>query len=86
MIFTWSRIIWKGLHVIPASAKLEVTWEFSKDFSGSDHYISCYYGQDGDSWKEVENDHMGLWTVKESLKSGSSNVSSGNFPEILYYI
>lgn len=79
------RIKLKGLHEVKAGSKLEIACQIAKSFADNG-YISCYYGDGGDSWKEVENEHMGLWAVEYSSKSGSSSVGYGNFPEIMYYV
>lgn len=79
------RIKLKGLYEVKAGSKLEITCQIAKSFSDNS-YISCYYGEGGDNWKDVENEHMGLWTVEYSSKSGSSSVGYGNFPEIMYYV
>ena len=75
----------KKLHEIKAGSKLEITLQIAKTFT-TNEYVSCYYGEKGDDWAQVENEHMGLWTVKYSDKSGSSSVGYGNVPEIMYYV
>ena len=79
------RMKTKKLHEIKAGSKLELTLQIAKTFS-TNEYVSWYYGERGDDWATVENEHMGLWTVEYSSKSGSSSVGYGNFPEIMYYV
>ena len=79
------RIKLKGLYEVRAGSLLEVTCSIAKTLT-TNEYISCYYGEGGDSWKEVENEDMGLWEVVYSPKSGSSSIGYGNFPEIMYYV
>jgi len=81
----YCRLKTKNLIEIKAGSKLEITTQIAKQFSNNE-YVSCYYGDGGDRWATVENEHMGLWTVEASSKSGSSSVGYGNFPEIMYYI
>lgn len=79
------RIKLDGFYEVKAGSKLEITASFSKNFD-SNEYVSTYYGDTGDQWKDVENEHMGLWAVEYSNKSGSTSVGYGNFPEIMYYV
>uniref|UniRef100_A0A7S3K7D7 PHR domain-containing protein n=1 Tax=Euplotes crassus TaxID=5936 RepID=A0A7S3K7D7_EUPCR len=79
------RIILKKFHSIKANSKLEITAQLTR-VGSSDSYLDFYYGEQGSMWREVENDHMDLWTVESSSKSGSSSISYGNFPEIMYYV
>lgn len=81
----YKRISLKGLHEVKAGAKLEISVQIAENFQ-SNGYVSCFYGDCGDQFKDVENDHMGLWTVDASSKSCSSGVYSGNIPEIMYYL
>lgn len=82
----YKRLRLKGFHEIKAGSLLEITCQIAKDFSGSDQYVSCFYGEGGSEWETVENEHMGLWKVEASSKSGSSSVGYGNFPELMYFV
>lgn len=79
------RIKLKGFHEVKAGSKLEITVQIAQKFANNE-YVSCYYGEGGDYWREVENEDMGLWEVVYSSKSGSSSIGYGNFPEIMYYV
>ena len=60
------RIKTKNLIEVKNGSKLEITAQIAKSFSDNS-YISWYYGQEGDKFAEVDNEHMGLWTVEYTL-------------------
>lgn len=46
-----------------------------------------YTGNDGDNWASHPNEHMGLFQVESSeTTNGYTYVSSGQWPEIYYYL
>mmetsp|Transcript_1268 Transcript_1268/g.1219 ORF Transcript_1268/g.1219 Transcript_1268/m.1219 type:complete len:92 (+) Transcript_1268:24-299(+) len=79
------RIKLKKFHLVKGGSKLEIMATFARS-SGSDSYLEFYYGEYGTDYREVENEHMNLWTVETSSKGSSSRIDAGNFPEILYYV
>ncbi|CAI2372796.1 unnamed protein product [Moneuplotes crassus] len=76
-----------SLYPVKAGQKIEIIGWTAKDFSNLSDYIYIYFGSQGEKYKEIQNEHMGLFVIETKDERGNwTNVSEGNFPEILYYL
>lgn len=82
----YKTIMFKDLHDVSASGKIQITIWMSKSFS-SNSCVYTHYGTSGYDYGDVQNEDMGLFTFEsaESSSNGTS-VSSGQIPAILYYL
>ena len=66
------RIATKNLIDVKAGSKLEIVALVAKSFSG-ERSVYQYYGNEGDEFREVENENKGLWSVEYSLFNSTPN-------------
>jgi hypothetical protein len=71
---------------VSSGEKIEIVLYICKDnYQGS--YVYIYYGTNGDSYNNYENEHMGLFTMEASNNSGNgTSVYSGQIPALHYYL
>lgn len=79
------RVWLNDVHEVKPGGQLELYIVCAESISGN-RSASTYYGYCGDSYKDLENEHKDLWTIKDSPKSRDTSLYNGQFPEIMYYM
>lgn len=75
-----------GVYNASAGSKIEFTCWIAENLADR-RYVETFSGQRGDDYKEVENEHMGLFEIESGGDScNGTGVYSGHFPEIFYYL
>jgi len=76
----------KGIYNAPAGSKIEFTCWIAESLS-SHSYVETFSGQNGQNYKDIQNEHMGLFEIDSGGDSSNgTSVWSGHFPEIFYYL
>jgi len=75
-----------GVYDAPAGSKIDISVWIAENL-GSNSYVETYYGEDGNSYETIENEHMGLFKIESGDDSNNgTSVYSGHLGEIMYYL
>lgn len=81
----YKTVMFNEVYDCPANSRIEITVWIARSFS-SYSTVYTYYGTDGYSFADVQNEQMGLFQIESgSDSSNGTSVSSGQIPGLLYY-
>ncbi|CAI2373142.1 unnamed protein product [Moneuplotes crassus] len=82
----YHRYTLQDTYPVQLGQDISLTVWIAKDIS-SHQYVSTYAGSNGNDYTTIDNEHMGLFTIKSTKESrNGTSVSSGHFPEIFYHL
>lgn len=82
----YNRVWLHDLHDVSSGEKLEITVWIAQDLSSHSN-VQTYYGYGCENYKEMDNEHKGLFTIEAARDSGNgTSMYSGHFPELFYHL
>lgn len=76
----------KGVYDVSSGSKIDFTCWIAENLASKSN-VETFYGEDGYSYDQVENEHMGLFKIESGSESNNgTSVYSGHFGEIFYYL